>query len=124
MDKIYTLEEKKALIAEQKAKGAASKSNSSFANAMNEVRKYAPILEVVQRSGLVLRQKDNGYWVCKSPFKKDDPNEESFVVNPPRNIYYDYASGIGGDAIDYIAHTHHCTPKEALDFLVKEFKES
>jgi hypothetical protein len=32
-----------------------------------------------------------------------------------------YASGIGGDAIDYIAKTRNCTPLEAKDILVKEF---
>jgi DNA primase len=54
-----------------------------------------------------------------SPFSKE--RTPSFMVSPAKNIWKDFSSGKGGNAVTFIMEHEHFTYPEALRFLAKKY---
>ena len=69
------------------------------------VEKFLPV-------GCELKKNGTGY-KCKSPFNNE--NTPSFYVVPAKNIFKDFSSGHGGDAIRFVMLYEKCTFIEAIE---------
>lgn len=75
-----------------------------------------PIRLLLEHEGIQVRKN-----VCLSPFREE--TMPSFHIYPRTNTWCDYglagASHIAGDGINLIEQLHHCSFKEAVDYILK-----
>jgi len=84
---------------------------------VQQIRESADILEVVS-DFVTLKQKGTNWWAL-SPFT--DEKTPSFSVNPSRNIFKCFSTGIGGDAVKFVMEVEKLTYPEALRYLAQKY---
>ena len=65
-----------------------------------------------------LEQRRDGCFWGLSPFKEE--NTPSFNIDPAKQLYYDFATGKGGDALQFAKDFHGVTTAQAIQ-LLKEY---
>ena len=71
------------------------------------------ILEYISQF-VEFEEKNGEHWAL-SPLKEE--NTPSFSVNTEINSFYDFSSGIGGNAFTFIKHYHNCGARRAEEIL-------
>ncbi len=84
---------------------------------VRQIRESADILEVVG-DFVSLKQKGQNWWAL-SPFT--DEKTPSFSVNPSRNIFKCFSTGIGGDSVRFMMEVEKLTYPEALRYLAHKY---
>jgi hypothetical protein len=72
------------------------------------------ILAIMQREGIELRKKGNGFW-ARCPLHNE--RTPSFKADPVRQTFRCYGCGAGGDVITFIQALRKLSFKEALTYL-------
>jgi len=81
----------------------------SIDNVLDEARIY----DVVYNSQQDLKKKGTHFF-CLSPFS-GETGTPSFCVNTVKNNYFDYSSGFGGNAINFLMRRYNCGFFEAIE---------
>ncbi len=84
---------------------------------VDQIYAVADIVEVIS-DYLPLKKKGANYWAL-SPFSNE--KTPSFAVNPVKNIYKDFSSGKGGNAISFIMEMEGFSYVEALRHLAQKY---
>lgn len=80
------------------------------------IQKLADELDILQVIGeYVVLKKAGSNYKGLSPFKEE--NTPSFVVSPTKNIFKDFSTGIGGDAITFYQKINNISFMEAVEEL-------
>lgn len=80
-------------------------------NIGNEIYDY-PLDKILVSLG---SQRGVGKNMWYSPFRKE--NNASLHVDPKKNLWYDQGAGVGGQNVDLIKRTLHCSFKEAVRYI-------
>lgn len=81
-----------------------------------QVLERVDILDYISQFCDLERRGDGEYWGL-SPLK--DEKTPSFSVNTQEQVFYDFSSGQGGDAIAFTQAYYHCGFQKALEILSK-----
>lgn len=82
---------------------------------VKELVESVDILEYISQYA-ELEEKNGEYW-CLSPLKEEVT--PSFSVRPEEHVFYDFASGKGGNVLNFIALYEHCSMRDAIEKLKK-----
>ena len=85
-----------------------------------EIEKFLENLDIVQVIGeYVTLKKTGANYKGFSPFKEE--RTPSFVVSPTKNIFKDFSTGIGGNAISFYMKINNITFYEAVEELSEKY---
>jgi DNA primase len=84
---------------------------------VDEIYQAIDIVEVVS-DYLPLKKKGQNYWAL-SPFVNE--KTPSFAVSPAKNIYKDFSSGKGGNAVNFLMEMEGYTYVEALQHIARKY---
>ena len=88
-----------------------------------EIQKLIDNLDIVQVIGEYVTLKKAGVnYKGFSPFK--DEKTPSFVVSPVKNIFKDFSTGIGGNAISFYMKINNISFYEAVEELSRKYNVS
>ena len=91
------------------------------------IKAHNPILEVAKEYIKDLFC-DGIYWRGTSPFSGEQDTQKRLTINPSKNIFYCWASHMGGDVIVLVSKMEKCTFNEAVqkiyDRMSKEDKDN
>lgn len=82
---------------------------------VKELVESVDILEYISQYA-EFEEKNGEYW-CLSPLKEEVT--PSFSVRPEEHVFYDFASGKGGNVLNFIALYEHCSMHDAVEKLKK-----
>lgn len=85
---------------------------------VDQIYQTADIVEVIS-DYLPLKKKGANYWAL-SPFSNE--KTPSFAVNPVKNIYKDFSSGKGGNAVSFLMEMEGYSYVEALRHLAQKYQ--
>jgi len=66
---------------------------------------------------VLLEERDNGEWWGSSPFSPNGDKTPSFSVDPNKQLFYDFSTGQGGDALTFIKLIENCGTRAAIEKL-------
>ena len=81
---------------------------------VEEVRARADIVDII--GGYVQLRRSGGSWTARCPFHNE--KTPSFHVNPPRQMYYCFGCGRGGDVFRFVMERENLPFPDALELLV------
>ncbi|MEX0939898.1 MAG: DNA primase [Candidatus Babeliales bacterium] len=87
-------------------------------NLFNYIKNNVSILEVISEYATL--KKAGLYYKGVCPFHHE--KTASFTVSPHKEIFYCFGCHIGGDVINFISKTEHCTPLQAAQFLIERYR--
>lgn len=85
---------------------------------VSEIIEQVDILDYISQFCDLEQRSDGEFWGC-SPLKEE--RTPSFSVNPEKQRFYDFSTGVGGNIIDFICRYHCCDFREGLAILKKHF---
>lgn len=84
---------------------------------IKELLKSVDIVEFL--SNYVELTEKNGEWWGISPFTVPPEKTPSFSVRRENNSFFDFSSGVGGNAITFLKHYYHISGREAVEKLME-----
>ena len=86
-------------------------------NTIDKVFEQSRVEEVIQ--DFIQLKKAGSNYKALSPFSNE--KTPSFVVSPVKQIWKDFSSGKGGNAISFLMEHEHFTYPEAIRYLAKKY---
>lgn len=83
---------------------------------VSEIIELVDILDYISQFCDLEQRSDGEFWGC-SPLKEE--RTPSFSVNPEKQRFFDFSSGVGGNILDFICRYHRCDFREGLHILKK-----